>query len=990
MPLGTYALRVPSNPESINTIDSKIEEIKEDLKKAECGGWVPFEEAVGMSIDSSDPLSSSYIAEVTGVPGTDGEPLGNIPSGMAIRDEIENFQFPEDTVGITSACRPESPPFYLDHPCQRPGPDVPSYPDLGGKIYANGINANSDPLGGNVKWTCDALCDDMNRRWGYLVWTESCPEAGEGEDPPNEGSEESPCYDSDLQPTPTHSINVGDNCSVSSEWYYCCTRSTTAPNCLPCSGEYCRGQHYEIDGNVSNSYPYLSYYRRYVGSCDRRDLGDYVPDDDISFSNVPVSCYGLYVEYDTQYQASPQNQFKCIIANTYEGEEDDFTNMWQTQKPNYEKVEFGKRASENIWEDPPSEDFQITASRIFNEDTNLWYTKLGGGFSLANEEMLEKENWDLSNVLLSPGESKIRTYPQLTVNQPFSSGSLIRSFDETVTEDRGEKRTIVEWWQELETQMSKLLLPPKVKLILPTPWTMGLDLNDPFYVSESQKEAEENTKSIEVILQIKDDLLGETAGFLERSSLLHLQEEIIPVLLPLADPIELRAQANLWCTWAIFKANKERGDGAPVITSCAGASSDVAQVIQRLREYADHIEDVRILRGDLYHYEGTILERQKQIIYEIKGWHEENIYKFDEYVASLNTLDDIREKWKRLQAAYINFHDVVNMPWCLNERFTLPIYSLLDDGGIYPSQMDNNEYWFPGREINGNLDGGIDEQLNSDNDPLDFKKFPRIKVKQEKDIVINTSNMAHPEKPIILPVLKPIQVKINWSQITPSSVHNKNLVVPDPLPPLPPIPEIREIIRNGLAKLERGDSPPLITSKIPEPRLNLSNEFLARVEDIIARMTYSYERFWKSLMKAPEEIDNGKEEDCFIFGDTCVHTEMDLLERFQRMCSRPGILLPEDFKSIGQRRDANEVNTCKREDWACEIQQGQTVYPADGWHLQSPKEEDQQHLIDFLRNKMFIESLYTGQVPYEVKYRDLIPPFDTHEIENILPPVINP
>ncbi|MBT4366924.1 hypothetical protein HOD24_00870 [Candidatus Peregrinibacteria bacterium] len=962
-------------PNSYQDVQQTLIDIENDIGQAECGGWIPFDTEINVE---------DHIARVSGVPGRDGEPFGNILSGMASRIETggvldTGLQLPTDVTGYISACRPGSPPFFKELPCQRPGPGIVG----GSSIFGDGDNANTDPLGNGVEWTCDAVCSDMNRRWGVLLWTETCP------DPDDARTINSNCYDSDLEDKP-EPPEAGTDCSWSEEWFYCCTQSPTAPNCIerPCIGEECHTPNPIVDGHQSYGAPYLSYYRRYEGSCQRDPIPPpYVTNDDSNRLDVPVSCYGVYNQYDPKVQVSRATDYSCVIANTYAGENKDFTKMGTTQKSNFAATEIGKRMLGTDWLDPPSTDYHL--KREPNEDlsTDLWRSNSAGGFSMVNNQLLENSyKNNLTQFLLSPDESKFKTYPQLSLEQPLSTGALLRAFDETADSAYTERRFFSEWWQEQETEMAQLLTPPSVRLVLPAPWVIGIDKQDPFLLANPIEISSDNS-SVEVLLQAKEDLLGEVAAYFERSPLLEVKEEALPVLVPFGNPVELRALADSWCTWYMERDAQQ---------DCSGAPNEVHNIMDGLRVYADRIEEVRLLRSELYYYEASILERQQGVRGAITMWLKDNIDSYKAYIDSLEDIDDLRRKWARLQNKYREFNDKTNMPWCMNDRFTTPIYSLLD---YVIMQRGRPNYWYPGRP---GLTGGIDSFFTGPSTFGSLYVLPRLSVDSPSDVVFDLSHL-YVENSLAIPVLKPIQIRLEWSAMAPPSVTVETPEYPDPLPPLPILPTIHLDIERELASVTIGDTPPTITSSIPNPVTSLDLIFFRRIDYLFDQMDHAYKRFWKSLSlipgaSKPDGTQAGTEEDCIIgsggeYEIPCVHTEMDLRERFQRMCARPAILLKEDFEVVGERRNTiiNDFGDCPREDWACQLQNRYTEYSREGWALKSPPESGQQNLLDVLRRKLFQETLFfqnrrnPNKTPFIVDLDEITPSFRVPETEDITP-----
>jgi hypothetical protein len=70
----------------------------DSVDAAQCGGWMTSRTVGGT------PGLGSAIAEVRGVPGRAGEPLGNVESAMSRR--TEPFLFPDAATGFRTACSP--------------------------------------------------------------------------------------------------------------------------------------------------------------------------------------------------------------------------------------------------------------------------------------------------------------------------------------------------------------------------------------------------------------------------------------------------------------------------------------------------------------------------------------------------------------------------------------------------------------------------------------------------------------------------------------------------------------------------------------------------------------------------------------------------------------------------------------------------------------------------------------------------------------------
>ena len=909
-------------------INGQVEQVKLRLAEAHCGGWIPFNNIDNYTV-------TDYIPVIDGVPGREGDPFADPEAGLAVRNP--DLVLPPTMRGFSTACRPGNPSFLQEHPCQRPA---------GEPVFGDGDNHNTDPLDNGVTWTCNALANDMNRRWKREKWTTNCP------GPPPTGSVDfSKCYDVDKEDKPG-APPAPTGCSVSAETVYCCTKSATAPNAVVCQNQECRGEQRIVSGFTSLDAPYISYYRQYSGSCQRSKFPQPYVEDDSTYErlNVPVSCYGFYNEYDPYERVSEPENFSCVIANTYPDTGHDFLDAKEKQVSNMSAVEYGQNM-EDEWVDPPP---GFVLSR--DAEDELWIPQ-GGAFALIDNKTLKKSfDKDITYALLATDNTSLRAYPQLTLDQPISTGGLLRAFDDTKTPNIDGRRYFTEWWQEIQTEMDQILSPPRIRLILPHSVTIGLDRNDPFITKnlDSIRPSNVREESVEILLQAEEDLLGELAGYLERSPLLQIQEAEVPIVVPLASPVELRALADSWCTWHMESASEP---------NCINAPGPVQNMRSTLEGYADYMERVRTLRGELYRYESDLLQRQKDSIRIVHTWVNDVINEYNGYLDSLGDVEAIRAEWQAVNNVYAEFYDKYNQPWCANERFLTPIYSQLDD-------------WYPGRP---NIDGGIDGVVTTV-DPTVLPRVdiypPQIDPSSPYDVYIDFSHFFVGGEPLTLPVLKPVQVRLDWGMYAPPELNGD---VPTDLPQLPTIPSIYGRVEDSWPNVTERSTPPLITSYFPEVEDALEPNFFERITEILEQMIDRYQKYWFSLLLDPEIVEDGTEEDC-ISPDTvpCTHVEWDLKERFQRMCARPAVLMKEDFEVLGtewMNPEANDYDSCKREDWACQLLWRTETYGQKGWALTHPDGSARSDILKDLRKDMFYDTLLQPGVAPEDRIQFIEPRF---------------
>ena len=759
---------------------------------------------------------------------------------------------------------------------------------------------------------------------------------------------------------------------------------------------------------------YRSYFRHYTGNYER-DQVKYIDNnqkdtyedpirDDNKKSNIPVSCYRIYSEYDPKLRVTDDKRKVCVIAAYYREQE---RNFWAMGKETSEVEGSPTQEGKGYYSLTMDDIDKIVRENDFEEDKDVWYPGTSNAFSLSDQRTIKKkyEN-DLTLLLSSPTdithlESSIQAYytkedmPDAKKKEDrmiqLSSGALLRAFDDTVSNETGPRRFFTEWWQEQQTKAHLVFTPPAIRLLLPPAWSIGLDPLDPIFtprIIDTTKQAERDPRMqvLEVQLHAGEDTIDIIKTYLQKSLLPNMQEEHIPVLVPMGSPLEFRALAEKWAKYYSFKGKT------------AVADQDIVLVLE---SYARQIEQVRKLRADVVWFSKKLIEHQKNIVTTIGDWLSTDITgRYDEYYNQLADLQNLQTYWKQIQKDYREFHNKSCMPWCHNERFTVPIYSLLDE-------------WYKGRP------------------DLTGSELPRFDVERLSDATFDFTGLKYPSADLKIPIIRPIQVRIDIAKLAAPDPGAKNVNVPV-LPEFPPVPSIMEYMNqmmdtDGDGDVDENDEstmiPDLVIGKRP-PSITMDMYSPAQLTDIQRNMLYIsemfeemneiYKKFWKSQTKfdydTPEDDLKFKEQDCYRRGtETCVHVEWDLLERLMRFGSRPAIMLEEEFDkdeklAIGRFRpkpvDPFYV-ICPADDWACQLMHRNKTYPQEGWAINWEgasdkiketvcKDSEGGTLIDQLRTCMFRETLQRpgvklnpsgynkkGLFPYSSDRNDIVPSFNT-------------
>lgn len=751
-----------------------------------------------------------------------------------------------------------------------------------------------------------------------------------------------------------------------------------------------------------NGAPYISFFRRYKGKFTRDPLP--VPPivrtnssassavSEITEKEGEVACYGWYQEFDPLKQMPDTSDWRCVIDIF--GEDKDETLREQMRKSHALRGEYGQNSS-FLDRDPSLDPHQRfggdpLARGAFDEDEDPWYLKLGGGFSFINEKVFDKKfDKDLSLALLKPDTAEMRMEHLQQSSSSAQPEKYVRAFDDAVTNATGDLRPIVRWWQGEETKANTLFSPPTIRLLLPSTWAVSIDPLDPLFTPKRVPSGNPLTRTdaLEVQLRAHEDLMGEVAAYIERSILLNIEQEPVPVIVPMGSPTELRAIAESWCTWWIGYSNRSIPDAqaASRISTCDGAPSNVLALIQKLEIYADRIEDVRGLRGELAYYLTRVLEAQLDIVLPIAQWLQQNLTTYQDFFNRRQQIfDELLPIWQFTQYIYQQFHDAMNFPWCMNQRFTIPIYSLIDP-------------FIPVRENRtGRVNGLLDYSCPSGGSVEWPFCMPILHgIQTSTDYVFDFSMLNITASGTIqIPVLDPIQIKLDVQKLRPPSIETLPGTVPT-LADLPSIPDIQTIMRQALTNVPLHNvqvvstpsvilPPPLITDGTSIQ--NIERELL-QIFYMVYVMTYGteegtggfpgYEDFWSSLVHMEDEETGEVYFWCPAWtGWPCVHVEMDLLERFTRIGARPAVLLSEDYDSHGEPRESSF--TCPPDDHVCLFLNTQTRFPKEGWKVNAPTV--QQDFIDAVRANMRGINLpqpigggaSSAMPPYEAKPSDLL------------------
>lgn len=997
-------------PADFQAVQDELRNIDDYLSGVQCGGFNGTQSVAGR------------IAEVRGVPGRNGDWYAAPLSGMGLRaDENGNgnrdddFIYPDTGDGLTTACAPGKSeisksvwretgvipgqiakktitfphPKFEEPPCRwraqgtggdflDSAPAVPLEDDTPVPTFdqlTDGPDRRDPPGDRQSPPLCRQFCGYLNT-WQY----KDCLEVGSTTDATTGSS-----YDVCLR------WGVKYLCSdqeVKDADNACSPGATEKGNGRVCAGQECRCMLQKQDTdpgvlpptprlgcitNPGNGAPdessvYYSYARSYEGSFTRNPVPSDGPADDTSRGRVGVVCYGFYDEFDPKFHQTEAKDRRCVINV-------DVSTMRDSQMG---KGSYGQDTDTLVDVDPVSVDEQRQKKATAKD---LWYLKLGWGFSLLNEDVFKTDyNSDLSVVF---GDTDNLDRAKMTGSWQVSRkggdphlavSSNIRGFDDT-----GDRRIMTSWWQKQQTDMATILHPPIVRIVLPPAYSFGADTKDPLFSQSSSSSSSssmspkdqsvgQRSKRVEVQINATEDILGEVLGVIERSFLVRLEEDPVPALLVAASPTELRARAEQWCTWYMREAGEKNCDGAP---------EKIRNVMEKLEQYADDMEKVRELRALLALYAGKIINIQTELMRPISEWMQTNLDAYNEYIRRQILFGEVAgTQWYEIRQKMSNFHDTTNMPWCMNQRFETPIYSLLDP-------------WMPARAAGGMLSA---------------EGLPNLTGERVKDLIIDFSHFRYMTGTLLLPVLRPVQVRLDFPRL-PASLRAEDLDAIGTLPDLPSIDDIKTAFEDAMANLPEVNAsqpiPALDLPPIDETKLASMEATLLQIKDTVTKMDERYDRFWKSIGPlSTDEPDAGRDGiaqmkmnlECKFSDEedpTCQHVEMDLRERFQRIGSRKLVFLFEDYQPIGVPRITPAF--CQPMDQVCLFLHGESPKPAYQWDIIGPKTMPDlgTDIRSAVRDATLQKPLGTINAdnfpPYNTGVKDLVPFYDVPKPLNLVP-----
>lgn len=648
-----------------------------------------------------------------------------------------------------------------------------------------------------------------------------------------------------------------------------------------------------------------SFYRHYAGNLFDPGITVTVPGVD-NVWNVRAECYEYYKEknwtdgsdFDPKINVTNQADEQCEFVIATDGE-------WNPRKPEWRPGEgqsqrWKVKAAADIVEERTRDPRDAPDPWVADTDTNLTMIDIRKLKDMQAGFQDPTDVTALLGTLITTRQTGSKTMPK---------NAHTDQFDDTA------ERKMAAFLEEQQRELLKMTADPQTRLIMPARFLIGLADDDPLfqYVSHT---ASRSDGTVEITLKAGLEDIGNVLKSFQRIFVAPTQEVRIPVLVPLVSVTEIDARIADWKLWkkATQLRSTELQDLAATTVDFArraellveimaldAAAEKADPLIAKLIQYRDRGEEVRLMRGALLSYLENFYEPQQQIREYFADWYEENTELLAEASRRAVQRRELKRIWRLLQRSLLQA-DACQLLWCSNQRYSLPVYSLLDN------------WWGDGES------GDIrDPNYRPARTLLTVPPYV-----QPEDQIFDFSDVKFSSDPWLIPTLWPVQVRVALP--LPPSVGVEPPDIAD-FPDLPPLPDDTVFDDLPVPSVSLPDKPLIVprVSEDLEDAKNILREFRLIIdgtsipdqineEDALARgesidqgddnfsldrgnMRGTYCRFPQSILIPPDSkdkkyisdpasVDHSDPQDRYGNPAKIVHVENDLRERLARLFSR--------------------------------------------------------------------------------------------------------
>ncbi|MDD4319597.1 MAG: hypothetical protein PHW10_04725 [Candidatus Peribacteraceae bacterium] len=470
---------------------------------------------------------------------------------------------------------------------------------------------------------------------------------------------------------------------------------------------------------------------------------------------------------------------------------------------------------------------KVNGSPTFNKEDNLPELENRGGFALDIEK--KKKSGFAGPELPEPED-----------RPPF-----------------GETEKYVSQMLELERYMEGF--PPTVELVMPL--VSATDELEALFTETRPAGQSPSVPLIELSTPMKPGLVEAVREMFRTSLLSRLEEDPIPVVIPLVSDAELQTLIEAWEAW---KKQRE-------LLGKDGSAAD--DVTQKLQEYRAYLAKLRTLRTELPRHLAKVLERRKELSDAIDEWIESRMQPYREAMDRRERERALLEAWKALKNAYGGV-ETTNSLHCKNDVSTPPLEWIEQDDAFDFSQLP------------------------------DLTPYPKHFIFDFSDIFFTGLEQA---ASLRIPVLRPVQVSLRLPSPPSSYLEAKNTELPD----LPGIPSLPEPELPPLAVEKRYGNAPAAEGGVPIDALTAA---FAERTGALENLRDRYEKLlW---VKEPH-----KDLNCPTFGeDGCVFPEPKLWHAFMRIWAPLGAFLDPGEPPTGVASPPPPLPECDEDDDLCRLE----------------------------------------------------------------------
>lgn len=447
--------------------------------------------------------------------------------------------------------------------------------------------------------------------------------------------------------------------------------------------------------------------------------------------------------------------------------------------------------------------------------------------------------------------------------------------------DDSDHRALASFWEAQQVELLKMTADPETRLIMPARFLVGIAEDDPLfqYVKHAVSRSD---GTVEITLRAGAEDLQNVTKSLMRTFIAPIEEVRIPIIVPLASSNEIDALIFQWQQW------KKAENATATLENRPSKAATGDAMIAKLIQYRERLASVRRSRGAYAAVLTRMYDAQEEVRTYFADWFKEQT---DQFLLTLERAEDRRELkriWRLLQRSMLQT-DECQMTYCSNQRFSPPVYSLLDN-------------WWGAPEI---LPG--EQRDHQYSPPYDLRT---LNFTEPANQVFDFSNMKFSDEPLRVPVLWPVSVRV----VLPSPpLLGEEAPDASVYPNLPPVPDETIFDSFTAPEVELPEKPTI--TLLPTGDLSAAKNMLRQVRKIIDGTPIEVQMWEEQALKDGASLDDGgfppdglqpnrlsmrsaycrfqpsitippDEEQIHGYAAKIIHTEYDLKERLERLFSR--------------------------------------------------------------------------------------------------------